>query len=589
LTVKYKAVHRVVLGVTLTCVAPPPTLFAAPAPTVSVSAEPAGINAVIAALASSDPVKRDQATAKIIEMGADARRAVYEASRGDDPELRARASALLLRLPWYLPDDSPAVRQLLTPYGQLDADKRKEIVYELGRRGGHAFEALARLIVQEPNDDVKWAVVTVVRVTYDKASLELFRKLEVDPENAPLLAAMGHAWLTEDVPRGEKLLRKAVAVDFDRPSNDGGEVEFAYDRLQNLALLDARYDEVGNLLRLRARRGATDGEGNPSPAVLELFAAHGKFGPLSGFEKDLETYHDQLDDPRIMFALGKVYERCGQNMLAEAMYRSAYLANLVSIANRFDEGDFLLRQGWLDLAEGEFKTIFDLATNHSDERDDMTPETNEANAHFRLSQVAAARGDHFSAAKNMEEALQLHRQARGQLRGATDQSLEQEIAWHYLLAAKEKGDTIEVQHRLDELATQVPTNPDIANDVVPMLRQWGRDKAANEMFENVYKALEQDADTRTGHPMPRNNMAWLCARCGERKGEALVMAQMATKAMPDNAAFVDTLAEAHFQLGHYEEAAKLEARVVNARPGDRFLRKQLKRFQDAAGKEKSRQ
>jgi hypothetical protein len=86
--------------------------------------------------------------------------------------------------------------------------------------------------------------------------------------------------------------------------------------------------------------------------------------------------------------------------------------------------------------------------------------------------------------------------------------------------------------------------------------------------------------------MPKNNLAWLCARCGERKGEALRLAEEATRAMPDNAAFVDTLAEAHFLFRHYDEAVRLEAKVVGARPRDRFLKEQLKRFQAAAAEAK---
>jgi hypothetical protein len=54
--------------------------------------------------------------------------------------------------------------------------------------------------------------------------------------------------------------------------------------------------------------------------------------------------------------------------------------------------------------------------------------------------------------------------------------------------------------------------------------------------------------------------------------------------MPDNAAFVDTLAEAQFQNGNYAEAARLEAQVVRARPTDRFLQEQLRKFEAAAAK-----
>ena len=64
----------------------------------------------------------------------------------------------------------------------------------------------------------------------------------------------------------------------------------------------------------------------------------------------------------LLFALGKVYERCGQSALAAATFRSAFLIDLVSVQERFEQGDFLLQHGWLDQAEAEFQAIFDLAT-----------------------------------------------------------------------------------------------------------------------------------------------------------------------------------------------------------------------------------
>jgi len=74
----------------------------------------------VIALGSGNPAQRDKAVKTLLAMGADARRAVVQATHSDDPELRVRASELLLKLPWYLPDDSPEVRRLLDGYGQYD-------------------------------------------------------------------------------------------------------------------------------------------------------------------------------------------------------------------------------------------------------------------------------------------------------------------------------------------------------------------------------------------------------------------------------------------------------------------------------------
>jgi tetratricopeptide (TPR) repeat protein len=581
--VKIGVVYRVILAASLAWGA-----RALPA-TSDTPDDPA--RSAVAALGSGDPARRDQAVKTLLALGADARHAVFEATRSDDPETRTRASELLLKLPWYLPDDSPEVRRLLDGYGHADVEKRKEIVDSLSKLARHGHDALLRLIVEEPSDDVKWAIAAVVRLEFRDDVLAGFRKLDTGVPNAPLLATVGHAWLPTDVARGAALLRQALELDRDRPADDGGEVEAAYDRLQNLALLDGNFDEVARLLRQRADRGGVDEDGEPTQAAFDLFAAHANFGPLAGFDNDVRLFRDRLADPRIMFALGKVYQRTGQRLLAQAVFRAAYASDTIFIDNRFVRGDFLFRQGWLDLAQGEIAAVFDLAADHSTEQvratGATTPEIDNANAHFRLSQIAAARGDDLAAARGMQKALELHDLARGQLRGATEQALFQNVDWHYLRAARASGDREKVSALLEGLTGVPIANPDIANDVVPLLRAAGRNDEAKTTFDQVYESLKAAYNHSADHPMAKNNLAWLCARCGERKEEALKLALDATRAMPDNAAFLDTLAEAHFQLGHYDQAARIEARVVTARPGDHFLRAQLQKFTDAAKKKKA--
>jgi tetratricopeptide (TPR) repeat protein len=583
--VTFKVVYCAVLGAALALGA---TAQAAPD-----DAEDAKIRAAISALASPDPEKRDEATRTLVGLGAEARRAVFEAARSEDPEIAAKAGQILLKLPWYLPDDSPEVRRLLERYGAADVDGRRQVVAGLSQLTQHGYDALARLIEEEPNADVKWTIVSAVRRTYRETSLEGFRKVDLSTDSAPLLAAGGHAWLLKDVEKGAKLLEKALTLDAQQPANDQGEVEFAYQRLENLALLAGQYDRAAEVLRARARRNAADEDGDASTAVLELFAAHAKFGPLKGFAEDVKTYSGSLNDSRVLFALGKAYERAGRPLLAAATCRAAFMADLVSVQDRFDQGDFLLRNGWLDLADAQFAAVFDLAQDHSGDagrrrNENMPPELDEANAHFRLSQVAAAREDDVTAATHMRQAMELHYKGRGDLNGTTDQQIWQEINWHAMRSARAKGDQASVAARLEEFVKTPPENPDIANDVVPMLRDAGRGAEAKALLDTVYQNLQKTALIDPDHPMPKNNIAWLLARCGERKEEALRLALEATRLQPDNFAYVDTLAEAHFQLGHYDEAVRLETRAVGVRPNDPFLRNQLRRFEEAAAAAKKK-
>lgn len=539
----------------------------------------AQIRSAIVGLMSSDPAKRDKAAQELIRIGAPARPMVFEASRSDSPELRAQAAQVLLKLPWFLPDDSPAVRDLLANYGRLDVEKRQQIVAQLADLRAHGFDALARLVQEEPSDDVKWTIVNAVRLTYWPNALESFQKIDTEPDSAPLLAAAGHAWLTKEVPRGRKLLERAAKAALDQPANDGGEIDWVFHRLNLLALLDGRFDDATRLLRMQAGRAVaspTDDADAPS-AVVELFALHATHGPLDGFMKDLLAHEKELADPRIMFSLAKVCERSGNPALAQGIARGAFLCDVISIPDRFAQGSFLLKHGWRDLAQAQFAAVLDHA-GEPNNNSGQPVEFDQANAYFRLASVSNAREDDFETAQQMQQAMELHYKVRGDLRGTTDQAMWQEINWHYLRAARQRGDMAEVKKRIPDLMNGPLSNPDIANDLVPLLKDLGRPDDAKQVFKRAYDQLQEQLGDRSDHPMPKNNLAWLCARCGENKAEALQWATQATTAMPDNAAFLDTLAEANYQLSYYEKAVEIETRVLRARPNDVFLTRQLQRF-----------
>jgi predicted Zn-dependent protease len=79
-----------------------------------------------------------------------------------------------------------------------------------------------------------------------------------------------------------------------------------------------------------------------------------------------------------------------------------------------------------------------------------------------------------------------------------------------------------------------------------------------------------------------NNLAWLCARCDQKLDEALDLSKQAVAAQPDNAAYIDTLAEVHFRRGDAAEAARLESQALRFKPDDEFMQRQYLRFK--AGK-----
>src|SRR5438105_3863331 len=135
--------------------APPTSNAVAPATQLT------GISALIEKLADPDPRVRQSAEARIVAAGISARPAVLAAWRGGDPRIAPRAARLLLQLPWDLPSDPPAVRQLLAGYGASKDEDRQQIAVKISQQLG-CGPALLRMMREDPSDIVSWIVYALI-------------------------------------------------------------------------------------------------------------------------------------------------------------------------------------------------------------------------------------------------------------------------------------------------------------------------------------------------------------------------------------------------------------------------------------------
>src|SRR5687768_18623178 len=76
------------------------------------------VRALVDQLAADDPAARERAATALVAKGRAARAALIEAMNGEDPQPRASASGLILRLPFDHPDDPPGVAGFTARYGQ---------------------------------------------------------------------------------------------------------------------------------------------------------------------------------------------------------------------------------------------------------------------------------------------------------------------------------------------------------------------------------------------------------------------------------------------------------------------------------------
>lgn len=112
--------------------------------------------------------------------------------------------------------------------------------------------------------------------------------------------------------------------------------------------------------------------------------------------------------------------------------------------------------------------------------------------------------------------------------------------------------------------------------------ETGREKEALDRYEHGLRADPNNV-------LLWNNIAWLYATAKDPQirnpQKALEYGQKAVQATPEEApeapSYLDTLAEAYYLHGQYNDAIEIEKKAIALRPGDKFLQEQLKKFEEA--------
>lgn len=113
------------------------------------------------------------------------------------------------------------------------------------------------------------------------------------------------------------------------------------------------------------------------------------------------------------------------------------------------------------------------------------------------------------------------------------------------------------------------------------LIKLGRKAAADALLERCSGRMLGHLEQWPRDAGSHNNLAWLYARCDQRLDDALKHAELAVELSERAPTYLDTLAEAHFRLGHVAKAIELTKEAIAVDPRHAHYRKQLQRFRDA--------
>jgi len=149
------------------------------------------------------------------------------------------------------------------------------------------------------------------------------------------------------------------------------------------------------------------------------------------------------------------------------------------------------------------------------------------------------------------------------------------------VAYRMKGDLGKAQQAFE---SALGKNPTTAEGQRLLADLYAEQKLFAEAVQHYKQALQIEPQSAESH----NNLAWLYATCEDSKWRdppaALEHARRAVELTQwKEAGFIDTLAEANYASGSYQEAVRIQSRALQLDPQDPELQEHMARYRKAAG------
>ncbi|MDE0835181.1 MAG: hypothetical protein OSA84_02385 [Akkermansiaceae bacterium] len=138
---------------------------------------------------------------------------------------------------------------------------------------------------------------------------------------------------------------------------------------------------------------------------------------------------------------------------------------------------------------------------------------------------------------------------------------------------------------LDGIHRIFATDGVLADDFFPLVKKAGLEKELDRWFGKSWGTISSVLERFPDSDNTKNTAAWLASRAGKRLAEAEKYLRTALERNPDQAAYLDTMAELHFAKGDRKGAVEWSDRALlryplTSLPYDVMIRKQHERFRN---------
>jgi tetratricopeptide (TPR) repeat protein len=134
---------------------------------------------------------------------------------------------------------------------------------------------------------------------------------------------------------------------------------------------------------------------------------------------------------------------------------------------------------------------------------------------------------------------------------------------------------------LDRCRQICPNDGSMADYFFPALRKAGLLSEHHLWFEQAWRGITAAIERFPDAENTYNTAGWMAARAQRFLDQAETFVRMALAKSPDQAAYLDTMAEIQFARGNRQGALDWSAKAVNFMPLDTMIRRQHERFRSA--------
>ncbi len=297
--------------------------------------------------------------------------------------------------------------------------------------------------------------------------------------------------------------------------------------------------------------------------------------PKLAFQEFDKAWEAKKSDPLPLYLKGVALSQSGEKEKGLELKEKASIMSTGDVTKRH----FLASSMWLhgddELARNQDDIILRLASPH----ESVHPEAlRRKYADLKIRQVPA---------KQCSHALEFYLLSR--MRAVNANSvISPRNALSYLInlgvmqakASLENKDTLAAITSIKNLQRVNPSDSSMLEDLYQLLVNAGQTEEANKLFETTYNVSKATIVRFPNHGQHNNNHAWLLSRCSKKLDEALEHANRAVQLEPENGAFLDTLAEVHFQRNNRAKAIEISEKAVKLLDGDSQVKRQLERFKN---------